>query len=62
MATALIRITTIDNCNTYTTLVESTSDLPDDVMGEAVGDAIRKAWKSGCDPVKDGLTVVIKFS
>lgn len=59
---AIVQVTTIDNLNTYTSNGYCSTDLPDDAVGEIVGDAIRKAWRSGCDPVKDGLTVVIRFN
>lgn len=59
---ATVHITGIDNANTYSLNFEMTDDLPADYLGSAVAEIIQKNWKSGCDPVRDNLVVVLHFS
>lgn len=37
-----------------------TDDLPADVMGEILADAVQKAWRAGCDPTH--CKVEVSFS
>lgn len=41
--------------------VETTTDLPQDAIGEAVTECIREAWICGIDPVTDKLSVRVTF-
>lgn len=41
--------------------LETTTDVPADVLGEACCLAMQRAWKSGLDPVVDKLTLVVSF-
>lgn len=39
-----------------------TDDLPADVIGECVTEAVSNAWKNGFDPVAPEFVVLVKFS
>lgn len=39
-----------------------TTDLPDEAMGEAIGDCMRAIWKEGFDPVLHQVSLEVKFA
>jgi hypothetical protein len=42
--------------------LETTTDCPDEALGQVVGEALRQAWKTGLDPAKDNFYIALHFS
>ena len=40
---------------------EISQDLPAEVIGECVAEAVRDAWKAGHDPALDPFLVIVTF-
>lgn len=38
-----------------------TDDLPGEVVGECVAEAVHKAWKAGFDPALPPFIVIVRF-
>jgi hypothetical protein len=56
---AMISATAIGEGNTFTALLETTTDLPPDAIGEVVVMALQRIWRAGEDPTKS--VIVIRF-
>ena len=41
---------------------EITHDLPADVIGECVTEAVHRAWRAGYDPARNGFIVEVNFT
>jgi hypothetical protein len=57
---AHIKATVVGKENTYSTFIESSTDLPPDPIGEVVVEAMQKAWTAGEDPTE--CIVLLQFS
>jgi hypothetical protein len=57
---AKIKATVVGENNSFTSWGESSTDLPAEVIGEVVVEALQKAWRSGEDPAK--CAILVQFS
>jgi hypothetical protein len=46
----------------YAVTLEVTDDLPPEVLGECVSDAVQKAWNAGFDPAVEPFLVIVTFT
>lgn len=47
--------------NSFIDEMEITNDLPADVIGQCIAEAVNRAWKAGFDPGLEPFVVIVTF-